>query len=44
MLIALAVKALPATHRLRGWYLWLVLAVCTAAAALGVIGGVSGLG
>jgi Mn2+/Fe2+ NRAMP family transporter len=44
MLIALAVKALPAAHRLRGWYLWLVLAVCTAAAALGVIGGVSGLG
>jgi Mn2+/Fe2+ NRAMP family transporter len=43
MLIALAVKALPAAHRLRGWYLWLVLAVCTAAAALGVIGGASGL-
>ena len=44
LLIALAVKALPAAHRLRGPYLWLVLAVCTATAAIGVFGGLSGVG
>ncbi len=44
VLIALAVKALPASERLRGPYLWLVLAVCAVTAAAGVLGGVSGLG
>ena len=44
LLIALAVKAPPAERRLRGPYLWLVLAVCTATAAVGVFGGLSGAG
>jgi Mn2+/Fe2+ NRAMP family transporter len=44
VLIALAVKALPHAHRLRGPYLWLVLAVCTVTAAFGVVGSISGLG
>jgi NRAMP (natural resistance-associated macrophage protein)-like metal ion transporter len=35
-LIALAVKALPAAHRLRGWYLWLLLAVSGVTCALGL--------
>lgn len=43
-LIALAVKALPRAHRLRGWYLWLVLIVATLTCALGVFGGFSGAG
>ena len=42
-LVALAVKALPPEHRLRGWYLWLVLAVVTLTSGLGVYGGLSGL-
>ena len=44
LLIALAVKALPPAHRLRGPYLWLVLAVSALTCARGVFGGVSGLG
>lgn len=44
MLIALAMKALPPAQRMRGWYLWLVLAISTIAAASGVIGGLSGIG
>ena len=43
-LIALAVKALPHAHRLRGWYLWLVVAVAGVTCALGVFGGLSGAG
>jgi NRAMP (natural resistance-associated macrophage protein)-like metal ion transporter len=43
-LIALAVKALPRAHRLRGWYLWLVLIVAVLTCALGVFGGFSGAG
>ncbi len=43
-LIALAVRALPKAHRLRGWYLWLVLAVSALTCALGVFGGLSGPG
>jgi len=43
-LIALAVRALPHAHRLRGWYLWLVLAVSALTCALGVFGGLSGAG
>ena len=38
-LVALAVRALPAPYRLRGWYLWVVVAVSTATSALGVFGG-----
>jgi Mn2+/Fe2+ NRAMP family transporter len=43
-LIALAVKALPRAQRLRGWYLWVVIAVATVTCALGVFGGLSGAG
>jgi Mn2+/Fe2+ NRAMP family transporter len=43
-LIALAVKAPPAAHRLRGWYLWVVLAVAVLTCGLGVFGGFSGAG
>lgn len=43
-LIALAVKALPRAHRLRGWYLWIVLFVSALTCALGVFGGLSGAG
>ncbi len=43
-LIALAVKALPHAHRLRGWYLWAVLVVAALTCALGVFGGFSGAG
>ncbi len=44
MLLALGVKALPPAQRLRGWYLWLVVAVATLAAVSGLIGGLSGIG
>jgi Mn2+/Fe2+ NRAMP family transporter len=43
-LIALAVWALPAAYRLRGWYLWVVVTVATVTCALGVFGGLSGAG
>jgi Mn2+/Fe2+ NRAMP family transporter len=43
-LIALAVKALPAAHRLRGWYMWLVVIVSAVTCGLGVFGGLSGAG
>ena len=43
-LIALAVKALPRAHRLRGWYLWLVLGISVVTCGLGVFGGFSGSG
>jgi Mn2+/Fe2+ NRAMP family transporter len=44
LLIALALKALPAPHHLRGWYLWLVVLVCTVTCALGLFCGFSGVG
>ena len=43
-LIALAVKALPPEHRLRGPYLWLVVAVSVVTCLLGVFGGLNGAG
>ena len=43
-LIALAARALPPAQRLRGWYLWLVIAVAGVTCALGVFGGLSGIG
>jgi Mn2+/Fe2+ NRAMP family transporter len=43
-LIALAIKALPRAHRLRGPYLWVVIAVAVVTCALGVFGGLSGAG
>lgn len=42
-LIALAVKALPPAYRLRGWYMWLVIAVATVTCGFGVLGGIGGL-
>ncbi len=42
-LVALAVKALPPEHRLRGWYLWVVAGVVVLTSTLGVYGGLSGL-
>lgn len=42
-LVALAVKALPAAHRLQGGYLWFVVAVVTVISSLGIYGGLSGL-
>jgi Mn2+/Fe2+ NRAMP family transporter len=44
VLITLAIRALPRAHRLRGTYLWVVLAVSAATCALGVFGGLSGAG
>jgi hypothetical protein len=41
-LISLTVKALPRAHRLREWYLWVVIAVASVTCALGVFGGLSG--
>jgi Mn2+/Fe2+ NRAMP family transporter len=41
-LIALAVKALPPARRLRGWYMWVVIAVASVTCALGVFGGIAG--
>ena len=43
-LIALAVRALPPQHRLRGWYLWTVCIVVGLTTLLGVFGGLSGAG
>lgn len=44
LLIALACKALPPAHRLRGGYKWLVIIVCALTTAMGVFGGFSGAG
>ena len=43
LLVALAVKALPEPHRLRGFYLGAVIAICAIVSALGVFGGVRAL-
>ena len=43
-LVALAVKALPESVRLKGWYLWVVVAVTVLTCSLGVFGGLSGIG
>ena len=43
-LIALAVRALPDQHRLRGPYFWLVVVVAGVTTALGVFGGLQGAG
>lgn len=42
-LVALAVRALPAGHRLRGGYRWLATALVALTSALGVYGALSGL-
>lgn len=41
-LVALAFKALPPEHRLKGPYAWLVVAVAVLTAGLGVYGGITG--
>jgi NRAMP (natural resistance-associated macrophage protein)-like metal ion transporter len=41
-LVLLAFRALPAEHRLRGAYAWIVVVVAVLTAALGVYGGISG--
>ena len=43
LLVALAFTALPEPYRPRGWYLGLLVAVCTIVSAIGVFGGVRGL-
>jgi NRAMP (natural resistance-associated macrophage protein)-like metal ion transporter len=43
-LIALAVRALPHAHRLRGVYLWVVVIVSFVTCAVGVVGGFAGSG
>jgi len=43
-LIALAVRALPEGQNLRGWYLWLVLALAIMTTVLGIFGALSGMG
>ncbi|APZ42789.1 NRAMP family divalent metal transporter [Acidihalobacter ferrooxydans] len=42
-LVALAIKALPEAHRLRGWYLWVVVTISVLTAGLGVYGGLSSI-
>ena len=42
-LVMLAIKALPPAHRLRGWYLWVVVAVSAVTCVFGVVGGIGGL-
>jgi NRAMP (natural resistance-associated macrophage protein)-like metal ion transporter len=42
-LVALAFKALPPEHRLRGPYAWVVVVVSVVTAGLGVYGGISGV-
>ncbi len=44
VLIALAVTVLPRPYRLRGLYLWVVVAVAAMTCGLGVFGGLSGMG
>ena len=44
LLVALAVRALPPAHRLRGAYLWVVVLVALVTCALGVFGGLQGAG
>lgn len=43
-LVALAVRALPPAHRLRGSYLWAVVVVAALTTGLGVFGGFQGIG
>jgi Mn2+/Fe2+ NRAMP family transporter len=43
LLVALAVVSLPEPYRLRGWYLGVLVAVCTIVSAVGVFGGVRAL-
>jgi Mn2+/Fe2+ NRAMP family transporter len=42
-LIALAIRALPERHRLKGWYKWVVITVATLTTGLGLFGGLQGM-
>ncbi len=44
LLVLLAMKALPAQHRIRGIYRWVVIVVSAVTAGLAVYGGISGAG
>ena len=44
LLVLLAMRALPAPHRLRGLYRWVVIGVSALTAGLGVYGGIAGAG
>jgi hypothetical protein len=43
VLITLSIVALPATRRLRGFYLCFVITICAATAAAGLWGGIRGM-
>ena len=43
LLVALAVVSLPEQHRLRGFYLGVIVAVCAIVSAVGIFGGVRAL-
>jgi Mn2+/Fe2+ NRAMP family transporter len=43
-LVVLAIRALPADHRLRGLYRWIVIGVALLTSGLGVYGGIAGSG
>jgi Mn2+/Fe2+ NRAMP family transporter len=43
LLVALAVHGLPESVRLKGMYLWILVAVCTVVVAVGVFGGLQAL-
>ena len=42
-LVALAVKELPESLRMRGFYLWVLIGISAIVIAVGLFGGVSGL-
>jgi NRAMP (natural resistance-associated macrophage protein)-like metal ion transporter len=42
-LVRLAIVTLPESHRLKGRYLWLTVAVCVITCGFGVLGGIGGL-
>jgi Mn2+/Fe2+ NRAMP family transporter len=43
LLVVLAARHLPPARRLRGWYLWLVIATATVVSVAGLIGAAAGL-
>lgn len=43
LLVVLAIIALPPAHRLRGFYRWMVIGICTAVCALALVGGCGAL-
>ncbi len=43
LLVALASRALPETMRIKGVYLWILIAVCTVVVCVGVVSGLQGI-